>query len=87
MGRKKTNSDQLHGVLDMLVLRVLSDGPLPGMRSPRQLERLSSDILAVQEGSLYPALYAWNRAAGWRPSGPSRTRTPRRTSTTKRPRN
>jgi len=29
MGRKTTNSDQLHGVLDMLVLRVLSDGPLP----------------------------------------------------------
>ena len=60
----KTNSDQLHGTLDMLVLKTLDDGPLHGYAIAVRLERLSGDVLSVEEGSLYPALYRME-ARGW----------------------
>jgi transcriptional regulator len=60
----KTNSDQLHGTLDMLVLKTLEDGPLHGYAIAVRLERLSNDVLSVEEGSLYPALYRME-ARGW----------------------
>ena len=48
----------LHGTLDTLVLKVLADeGPLHGYAVARRLEALSDDVLTVEEGSLYPALY------------------------------
>jgi len=59
-----TNSDQLHGTLDMLVLKVLEGGPLHGYAIAVRLERLSNDVLNVEEGSLYPALYRMERR-GW----------------------
>lgn len=59
-----TNSDQLHGTLDMLVLKVLADGPLHGYAIAVRLGRLSKDVLSVEEGSLYPALYRMERR-GW----------------------
>ena len=59
-----TNSDQLHGTLDMLVLKVLQDGPLHGYAIAVRLERLSKEVLSVEEGSLYPALYRMEEA-GW----------------------
>ena len=62
MGR--TNSDQLHGTLDMLVLKVLEHGPLHGYGIAVRLEQLSKDVLSVEEGSLYPALYRME-ARGW----------------------
>ena len=60
----KTNSDQLHGTLDMLVLKTLDGGPLHGYAIAVKLERLSGDVLSVEEGSLYPALYRME-ARGW----------------------
>ena len=48
----------------MLVLKTLADGPLHGYAIALRLERLSKDILAVEEGSLYPALYRME-ARGW----------------------
>lgn len=62
--RPTTNSDQLHGTLDMLVLKILEDGPLHGYAIAVRLERLSKDVLSVEEGSLYPALYRMERR-GW----------------------
>jgi PadR family transcriptional regulator len=62
--RPPTNSDQLHGTLDMLVLKVLEDGPLHGYAIAVRLEHLSKDVLSVEEGSLYPALYRMERR-GW----------------------
>jgi PadR family transcriptional regulator len=59
-----TNSDQLHGTLDMLVLKVLEGGPLHGYAIAVRLERRSNDVLSVEEGSLYPALYRMERR-GW----------------------
>ena len=64
MARSSTNSDQLHGTLDMLVLKVLADGALHGYAIAVRLERLSKDVLNVEEGSLYPALYRMERR-GW----------------------
>jgi PadR family transcriptional regulator PadR len=60
----RTNSDQLHGTLDMLVLKTLQGGPLHGYAIALRLERLSHDVLSVEEGSLYPALYRMEMR-GW----------------------
>lgn len=73
----KTNSDQLHGTLDMLVLKVLADGPLHGYAIAVRLERLSKQVLRVEEGSLYPALYRME-ARSWLSSEWSATDTGRR---------
>jgi PadR family transcriptional regulator PadR len=59
-----TNSDQLHGTLDMLVLKVLEAAPLHGYAIAVRLERMSREVLSVEEGSLYPALYRMERR-GW----------------------
>ncbi len=44
------------GTLAMLVLRVLRGGPLHGYAIAQRIHQLSEDELAVEEGSLYPAL-------------------------------
>ena len=44
------------GTLVMLVLRVLHAGPLHGYAIAQRIHALSSDVLRVEEGSLYPAL-------------------------------
>ena len=72
-----TNSDQLHGTLDMLVLKVLDAGPMHGYAIATRLERMSKDVLSVEEGSLYPALYRMERR-GWLASGWAVTDTGRR---------
>ena len=73
----RTNSDQLHGTLDMLVLKVLADGAMHGYAIALRIERLSNDVLAVEEGSLYPALYRME-ARGWLTSEWALTDTGRR---------
>jgi transcriptional regulator len=73
----RTNSDQLHGTLDMLVLKTLADGELHGYAIAVRLERLSKDVLSVEEGSLYPALYRMEHR-GWLSSSWAVTETGRR---------
>ena len=73
----RTNSDQLHGTLDMLVLKALQRGPLHGYAIALRLEQLSKDVLSVEEGSLYPALYRMEQR-GWLSSAWSVTDTGRR---------
>ncbi len=73
----RTNSDQLHGALDMLVLKVLADGALHGYAIANRIDRLSNAILAVEEGSLYPALYRME-SRGWLSSEWALTDTGRR---------
>ena len=46
----------LQGTLDMMVLRTLSAGPANGYEIAKAIERMSDDVLAVDHGSLYPAL-------------------------------
>lgn len=59
-----TNSDQLHGTLDLLVLRTLLAGPQHGYGIAQRLHQLSDEVLQVEEGSLYPALYRMEQR-GW----------------------
>lgn len=45
----------LHGTLDTLILRTVSDGPRHGYPIARWFEERTDDALSVEEGSLYPA--------------------------------
>ncbi len=49
--------DLLQGTLDMMVMRTLLGGPANGYEIARAIERQSDDVLEVDHGSLYPALY------------------------------
>ena len=49
-------SDMPAGALVLLILRVLRTGPLHGYAIAQRIHTLSSDVLRVEEGSLYPAL-------------------------------
>jgi transcriptional regulator len=61
-GAKK---DQLQGSLDLLVLRVLAAGDnLHGYAITERIQKISADVLRVEEGSLYPALHRMDEA-GW----------------------
>ena len=50
-------ADLLQGTLDFLILRTLRAGPLHGWAISRRIRDLSDDVLQVNQGSLYPALY------------------------------
>jgi transcriptional regulator len=56
--------DLLPGTLDMLVLKTLSTQPMHGYGVAQHIQRLSQDVLRVEEGSLYPALQRM-RQKGW----------------------
>lgn len=56
--------DLLQGTLDMLVLRVLGGGPMHGWGIAARIQLLSKDVLIVEEGSIYPALYRMEQK-GW----------------------
>src|SRR5215216_1018267 len=49
--------DLLQGTLDLLVLKSLGTGPNHGYGIATRIHQLSEDVLKVEEGSLYPALY------------------------------
>lgn len=49
------------GTLDMLILKAVSLGPVHGYGVLLRIERFSRDILQIQQGSLYPALYRLQR--------------------------
>jgi PadR family transcriptional regulator PadR len=52
-----TKADLLQGTLDLLVLRALQLGPLHGWGISKRIRQMSREVLEVQQGSLYPALY------------------------------
>lgn len=56
--------DMLQGTLDMLILQTLVLGPAHGHSIAHAIERRSQEILQVEHGSLYPALYRLE-ASGW----------------------
>ena len=57
-------TEMLAGTLDLLILRVLNGGALHGFGIAERIYLLSREVLAVEEGSLYPALYRME-AKGW----------------------
>ena len=50
-------AELLQGTLDLLILKTLALGPLHGWGISKRIRQLSSDVLSVGQGSLYPALY------------------------------
>ena len=54
-------SDLVQGTLDLLVLKILALEPLNGFALSQRLRLISSDVLGVSDGSLYPALHKLER--------------------------
>jgi transcriptional regulator len=61
---RDTKRDLLPGTLDMLILSTLSAQAMHGYGIAQHIQRLSRDVLRVEEGSLYPALQRM-RQKGW----------------------
>ena len=65
-------SDLIQGTLDLLILRTLAREPLHGWGVAKRIAARSDDVLAVGQGSLYPALHRLEQqgwiAAEWRDS-------------------
>jgi transcriptional regulator len=56
--------DVLRGSLDVIVLKTLSWQPMHGFGIARWIQRVTDDVLQVEEGSLYPSLYRMENK-GW----------------------
>jgi len=54
----------LPGTLELLVLKTLTGGPAHGYAIVRHIRSRSTEVLVVEEGSLYPALHRMERR-GW----------------------
>jgi PadR family transcriptional regulator PadR len=61
---KDARSDLLQGTLDLLILRTLAAGPMHGWGISQRIQQVSEDVLRVNQGSLYPALYRLENQ-GW----------------------
>ena len=76
MSVSKSKTELVKGTLEMLVLRVLSRGEMHGWGIAQRIQEWSRDVLTVEEGSLYPALYRLEMqglvAAEWRVSDNNR---------------
>ena len=57
MGKKPVEPGLLQGTLDLLILHAVQRGPLHGYAVAQTIHMLSNEVLKVEEGSLYPALY------------------------------
>lgn len=56
-------ADLLPGTLDLLILKAVSLGPLHGYGVLLRIQQISKDLLQIEQGSLYPALYRLERSA------------------------
>ena len=56
--------DLPQGTLDLLILRTVALGPQHGWAIAERVQQMSSDVLRIQQGSLYPALHRLERK-GW----------------------
>ena len=59
MGGQRIDLPQ--GTLDLLILRALALAPQHGWAISERIQQISSDVLRVQQGSLYPALHRLER--------------------------
>jgi PadR family transcriptional regulator PadR len=60
----KEKADLLQGTLDMLILKAVSLGPLHGYGIIQRIRQMSGEMLEVEQGSVYPALYRIEQR-GW----------------------
>lgn len=57
-------SDLLQGTLDLLILKTIASEPVHGWGIAKRIQLLSDEVLAVGQGSLYPALHRLEQQ-GW----------------------
>jgi transcriptional regulator len=57
-------TELLQGTLDLLILKTLNREPMHGWGISQRIQELSRDVLKVNQGSLYPALYRL-QSRGW----------------------
>lgn len=62
--REKDQTALLQGTLDLLILKTLALESMHGFGISQRIQQVSKDILTVQQGSLYPALYRLEHK-GW----------------------
>ena len=60
----KDHVELLQGTLDMLILKSLSLDPMHGFGISVRIRQISQEVLRVEQGSLYPALYRLEQK-GW----------------------
>jgi len=59
-----SQNELLHGTLETLILKTVASGPRHGYAIARWLEQSTGDVLQIEDGSLYPALYRMEHR-GW----------------------
>jgi transcriptional regulator len=69
-------SDLVQGTLDLLILKTVAAEPRHGWAIAKRIQQVSSDVLQVTQGSLYPALHrleqqGWLKAT-WQETGTGR---------------
>ena len=60
----RRSAELLYGTLEVLILKALSRHAFHGYAVARWIEEATNDVIQVEEGSLYPALYRLERR-GW----------------------
>jgi transcriptional regulator len=67
-----SKSDLPQGTLDLLILKIVTMGPIHGYAIAQRIQQISRDVVQVQQGSLYPALHRLENkgllAAEWKES-------------------
>ena len=53
----KREADLLQGTLNLLILKTLALGPMHGWGISKRIRQVSEEVLQINQGSLYPALY------------------------------
>src|ERR1700688_3228588 len=60
-GTMPPSTDVLQGTLDLLVLKTLALEPMHGWGIAQRIQQVSREVLQIQQGSLYPALFRLER--------------------------
>jgi len=71
-GNERQRVELMRGTLELMILRTLLAGPSHGHAIAKHIQRTTDDLLQVETGSLYPALYLLEAdgciAAAWEKS-------------------
>jgi transcriptional regulator len=59
-----SKTELLQGTLDVLILTTLANEPMHGWGISQRIQQVSQEVLQINQGSLYPALYRLE-SKGW----------------------